>query len=526
MARFLKRNWMWMVMAATVAVAGPLLARSNGESARQRSLDTLTEIMGLVQQQTPEPPAPRALTHATIQGMLHTLDPHSNYMDESEFRMLREEQKGSFFGIGAIIQQHEQGIAIISPMKGGPAERLGVRSGDIIKEIDGTSTDGMSSNAALQKLRGEKGTIVEISVQRAGLPENLRFSIPRAELPTNSVSFTFMLNPTTGYILIKDFGETTSDEFERAVATLKKQGMKQLVLDLRNNGGGVLDAAIGICRQLLGPDQLIVSQKSRDGKEENQTRTSKGAQLDPFPLTILINRGSASASEIVTGAVQDHDRGLVIGQTSWGKGLVQSMLTINRSRGLLLTTARYYTPSGRCIQRDYSHGLDDYYNPEDEKDVKPQGPAFQTDLGRAVYGGGGINPDITLPAPKPVEFMAIMRFRNSAFFRFAVYEKEHFGIKPGQHADDAILARFRTWAQEQNLAISDKDWTDNLPAIQEQISFEMQNVAFGVEAGQKILCEKDPVIQKALDLMPEAESLLRKKQLLQRGTTATVATAL
>ena len=300
--------------------------------------------------------------------------------------------------------------------------------------------------------------------------------------------------------------------------------MKQLILDLRGNGGGILDAAIGICRQLLGPDQLIVSQKGRDGREENQTRTSKGAQLDPYPLVILINRGSASASEIVTGAVQDHDRGLVVGQTSWGKGLVQSVLTINRSRGLALTTARYYTPSGRSIQRDYSHGLDDYYNPEDEKDAKPQGPAFKTDLGRTVYGGGGINPDVALPYPKPNEVMIDLRYRHQAFFRFAVHEKEHFGVKPGQHADDAVMTRFRAWVLEQKLTVADKDWDANLPAMQEQISIEMQNVAFGIEAGFKVLCEKDPVILKALDLLPEAEALLRKKQLLQRDAPVTVAT--
>lgn len=523
MVRFLKRNWMWMVLLATVLVAGPLLARAGGDGARQRSLETLTEVMDLVQKQSPEPPTSRQLTHATIQGMLHTLDPHSNYMDESEFRMLREEQKGSFFGIGAIIQQHDQGIAIISPMKGGPAERLGVRSGDIIKEIDGASTEGMTSTAALQKLRGEKGALVEIAVQRTGLTDLLRFSIPRAEVPTNSVYYSFMLNPTTGFILIRDFGETTSEEFERAVTNLKKQGMKQLVLDLRGNGGGVLDAAIGICRQLLGPDQLIVSQKGRDGREENQTRTSKGAQLDPFPLVILITRGSASASEIVTGAVQDHDRGLVVGQTSWGKGLVQSVLTINRSRGLALTTARYYTPSGRSIQRDYTHGLDDYYNPEDEKDAKPQGPAFKTDLGRIVYGGGGINPDYPLPAVRLNDFMADLRFRHSAFFRFAVHEKERFGIRAGQHADDAALARFRAWAAEQKLPIADKDWDANREAMQEQISIEMQNVAFGVEAGFRIQCEKDPAILKAIELMPEADALLQKKLLLKRANPTTVA---
>ena len=524
MTRFIKRHWMWMMMLATVAVAGPLLAKSVHEGARQRGLDTLTEVMDLVQKQSPEPPTTRQLTHATIQGMLHTLDPHSNYMDESEYRLLREEQKGSFFGIGAIIQQHEQGIAIISPMKGGPAERLGIRPGDLIKDIDGSNTEGMSSATALQKLRGEKGTIVTLAIQRAGMADLLHFSIPRAEVPTNSVYYSFMLNPTTGLILIKDFGETTADEFEQAVLTLKKQGMKQLIMDLRGNGGGVLDAAIGICRQLLGADQLIVTQKGRDGREENQTRTRKGAQLDPFPLVILINRGSASASEIVTGAVQDHDRGLVVGQTSWGKGLVQSVLTINRSRGLALTTARYYTPSGRSIQRDYTHGLDDYLNPEDDKDTKPKGPEFKTDLGRSVYGGGGINPDYSIPTTRLNEFMVNLWFRQSAFFRFAVQEKETFGVRPNQHADDAVLDRFRAWALDQKLSLGDKDWEANREAIREQISIEMQNVAFGVEAGFKLKCEKDPFILKALEVMPEAEAILKKKNLLPPTATTTVAT--
>lgn len=512
MARFVKRNWMWLALVATAAVAGPLLARNGAEGAKQKSLDTLTEVMDLVEKESPEAPTSKQLTHATIQGMLHTLDPHSNYMDETEFRMLREEQKGSFYGIGAIIQQHEQGIAIISPMKGGPAERLGVRSGDIIKEIDGTSTEGMTSNAALQKLRGEKGTLVEIAVQRVGVPGLLHFSIPRAEVPSNSVYYSFMLNPATGLINIKDFGETTSDEFERAVTALKKQGMKQLILDLRYNGGGVLDAAIGICRQLLGPDQLIVSQKGRDGREESQTRTTKGAALDPFPLVILINRGTASASEIVTGAVQDHDRGLVVGQTSWGKGLVQSVLTINRSRGLALTTARYYTPSGRCIQRDYTHGLDDYYNPDDDKGAKPQGPAYRTDLGRTVYGGGGITPDIVVVPPKATEYLLNLRYRYSAFFRYAVQEKERFGIQPGEHADDVVLDRFKTWLLEQKLPYTDKDWEANREAMKEQLSIEMQNVAFGVEAGFKLQCEKDPTVQKALEVMPQAEALLEQKR--------------
>ena len=515
MMPFFKKHWMWVTFAGTAAIYAPMSGKAEDRQ-KLRNLETLAEVMGLLQKQGVEPPTPKQLTHSGIQGMLHTLDPHSNYMDESEFRFMREEQKGSFFGIGAIIQQQEQGIAIVTPIKGGPSERLGVRAGDLIKDIDGASTEGMSSNQALQKLRGEKGTLVRIKVQRMGFPELLAFEIPRAEIPTNSVYHAFMLNGDTGYIFIKDFGETTSEEFERAVNALKKQGMRQLVLDLRGNGGGLLDAAIGIGRQLLGPDQLIVSQKGRDGRDEIQTRTPKGTMLDPFPLVVLVNRATASASEIVAGGVQDHDRGLIVGQTSWGKGLVQSLLSIGRSRGLALTTARYYTPSGRCIQRDYTHGLDDYYNPEDEKDgkeAKPAGPEFKTDLGRPVYGGGGISPDVAMEAGKITPYMANLRFRHSAFFRFAVVEKDKYGVKPGQRADEAVLERFRMWLVAEKIAYTESDWGANREAMLDQLSIEMQNVTYGIEAGSKLQMERDPVVQKALEVLPEAAKLLQKKQL-------------
>lgn len=518
MARFVSKHWMWMLAASTAAVYAPLAGRATDDRARQRSLETLTEVMTLLQQKSPEPPKAQALTHAAIQGMLHTLDPHSNYLDESEFRMMREDQRGSFFGIGSIIQQQADGIVVVSTVRGGPSEKAGIRPGDAIREIDGKSTEGMTSNQAVQKLRGDKGTVVEVTIQRAGYAEPLKFSLTRGEIPSNSVYYSFMLTPTTGFILVKDFGETTSDEFERAVANLKRQGMKELVLDLRNNGGGVLDAALGICRQLLGPDQLIVTQKGRDGRDPLPTSTPRGAALDPFPLVVLINRGSASASEIVTGAVQDHDRGVVVGTTSWGKGLVQSVLSINRTRGLALTTARYYTPSGRSIQRDYQHGLDDYYNPEEEGEAvkDPKGPEFKTDLGRTVYGGGGITPDHVVQAAKLGRFAAELRFRTSAFFKFAVQEKEKFGVRPGEAADDAVMARFRAWMQEQKIPVTDKEWAENQADIRDQITYELQNLGFGIEAGFKYLCEKDPQVKKALEVLPEAERLLQRRMAMDR----------
>lgn len=524
MGRWLKRYWIGLVILVTAGVYAPLAGRTAEDRARQKSLDTLTEIMGLVQKQAVDPPTPRAMTHATISGMLHTLDPHSYYMDEAEFRSMRDEQRGSFFGIGSIIAQQPDGIVIVSTVRGGPSEKLGLRAGDIIKEIDGKSTENWTSNAAVQKLRGDKGTVVEVAVQRMGFPGLLRFSITRSEIPSNSVYYSFMLTPTTGFITIKDFGETTSEEFERAVRNLKSQGMTSLILDLRFNGGGLLDAALGICRQLLGPNELIVTQRGRDGKDVVETRTPKGSSMDPLPMVVLINRGSASASEIVTGAVQDHDRGLVVGQVSWGKGLVQAVMAINRTRGLALTTARYYTPSGRCIQRDYMHGLDDYLLPDDEakEPAAPQGPKYKTDLGRVVYGSGGITPDYTVPAGKTTPLVANLRFQNSAFFKFAVAEKEKHSVKAQQAVDDATVARFKAWLVAQKIDVTEADWKDpqNQSDIRDQLGAELQNVAFGVDAGFKFQCARDPQVRKALEVMPEAETLLKRKMLTFQQTPA------
>ncbi len=516
MTRFIGRHWIWMVAVSTTLAYAPLVGRASEERAQERSLDTLAEVMALVQKKSVEPPTPKQITHASIQGMLHTLDPHSNYFDENEFRSMREDQHGSFFGIGSIIQQQPDGIVVVSTVLGGPSEKAGVRPGDYIREIDGKNIEGWTSNQAVQKLRGEKGTVVEVAIQRAGVPDLLRLSLTRAEIPTNSVSFAFMLTPTTGLIAIKDFGETTSEEFERAVQNLKKQGMKELVLDLRNNGGGLLDAALGICRQLLGPNELIVSQKGRGDKPAGETRTPKGAALDPFPTVVLINRGSASASEIVTGAIQDHDRGLVVGTTSWGKGLVQTVMPIGRSKGLALTTARYFTPSGRCIQRDYKHGLDDYLMPEDEKDIPPpSGPEYKTDLNRTVYGGGGITPDFMIGQEHLSAFVATLRGQHGAFFKFAVREKEAHGVKPQQEIDDALMTRFQEFLQAQKIPCPDTDWKDehNQSDMRNQIAIELQNLAFGTEAGYRYLCNHDPQVKKALSVLPEATLLLKRKLL-------------
>lgn len=520
MARWMGRHWIWITALGTAAVYAPLAGYSHEERTRQRNLDTLAEVMTLVQKHAVEPPAPRQSAHAAIQGMLRTLDPHSNFFTEDDYRRMREDQQGSFFGIGATISQRPDGVVVMGLVRGGPAEKTGLVPGDYFKEIDGKSTEGWNSNQVVQKLRGEKGTVVEVAVQRAGSEKLLHFSLTRAEVPSESVNYKFMLNDEVGLINIKEFAENTGQEFQKALAGLRAKGMKSLILDLRHNPGGIMNSAVHICKQLLGPDALIVSQRGRGGRDPVDYRSEPDQQLDAFPIIVLIDRNSASASEIVAGAVQDQDRGLVVGTTSWGKGLVQSSVLIGRTRGLHLTTARYYTPSGRCIQRDYQHGLDDYYLVDEEKDKDgPKGKVFKTSLGREVFEAGGITPDVRVSG-ELLSTPVTRLYRDGLFFRFALVEKSRDGILLGQSISDGQMERFRTFLKEQNAPFSEEDWKDakNQRQIKDQISYELQSLLHGSEAGFRYLCERDNQVKRALELLPESAALLNRKLAAPRIT--------
>src|SRR6476659_4184126 len=350
-------------------------------------------------------------TQAAIQGMLFTLDPHSVYFPSTEFKKLKEDQSSSFYGIGVQILRHEDGVYVQSVVDGTPASRAGLRYGDRIVEVDGKDARDWSSDEVSQNVRGIRGEAVKLKVERAGEEAAVNFKIVRDSVPLPSIRNAFMVSPGTGYIgLVGGFQHTTDDELREAISNLKKEGMRQLVLDLRNNPGGLLDQAIDVASEFLPRDKVVVSVKGRSEYTDPAVYKSNGRDPEDMPLVVLINRNTASASEIVAGSIQDHGRGLVVGETSFGKGLVQHVFQLPYNTGLTLTTARYYTPYGRSLQRDYSSGsFYDYYVRHDADETErpqpgaaksvtaplaqasplqhhPAGPAVKTAAGRVFYG--------------------------------------------------------------------------------------------------------------------------------------------
>ncbi len=322
-------------------------------------------------------------TQAAIQGMLFTLDPHSVYFSSAEFKKLKEDQASSFYGIGVQILRHDDGVYIQSVVDSTPASRAGLRYGDRIIAVDGKDAREWTSDEVSRNVRGDRGREVQIKVERVGQESALDFTIVRDAVPLPSIRNAFMITPGTGYVgLVGGFQHTTDDELRESISELKKEGMRQLVLDLRNNPGGLLDQAIDVSSEFLPRDKVVVSVKGRSEYTRPAVYKSNGSEPEELPLVVMINRNTASASEIVAGAIQDHGRGLIVGETSFGKGLVQHVFQLPFNTGLTLTTARYYTPYGRSLQRDYSSGsLYDYYvrhdQTENQQAIQPGQPSFQ-----------------------------------------------------------------------------------------------------------------------------------------------------
>jgi len=466
---------------------------------------------------------------SSIIGALRTLDPHSNYFDKEEFDELKTDQRSEYFGIGASIQNYAIGDAVetyvAATFENAPASRAGLRFGDRIDEVDGVSMHGKSSAEVRDKIRGPRDSHVKLTITHASTGKTDQVEIVRAAVPQPSVPDAYMIRPGIGYIdMTRGFNYDTWDGLQEALDFLHKRNMTSLVLDLRNNPGGFLEQAIRVADTFLPAGQIILTQKGRNGLNDREYK-SRNTQPDRTPLVILVNDYTASASEIVAGAMQDHDRALIVGQTSFGKGLVQSIIPLEGGAGLTLTSAKYYTPSGRLIQRDYSDG--GFYNYiyrggtlRDNKDNKPGGPAKFTDTGRPVYGGGGITPD---EAVKPLLLTQIqVRLRDPIFFfsrdmangrvpgleKYKVDRAIEFGHDLEANdfpMTDAVFQAFKAYVSK------DANWKVFLPQldrnsefIETQIRYQLAQAAYGTVSAVQVLTREDPQVAKAIEVEPRA----------------------
>jgi carboxyl-terminal processing protease len=485
----------------------------------------------------------RKLTEGAITGLLEQLDPHSVYFPPRILQRATEDMQGNYQGVGLMIRALNDTIIVIEPMGGSPATMLGILSNDRIVRINDTTAIGFTADQASQRLRGPKGTKVKVTIARPGVGELLVYEITRAEIAITSIDVAMMVNEEAGYVSVNKFGMKTGQELTRALQSLREQGMKRLILDLRNNPGGILDEAVRMADLFLDggtkdKPKKIVYTKARSAELEESYVASSGDPNEKLPLIVLIGNASASASEIVAGAIQDWDRGLIVGETSFGKGLVQRQWTFNDGSGLRMTIARYYTPSGRLIQRSYEGKAKGQYqleafqreeqegeNLEHRKDAKARadslGLVYHTNGGRAVYGGGGITPDYIVKPPSLSKSTENL-FRRDMFYQFvtAYLDGEGRKIRSAFSADrksfirsyavtDQILDNFQTFTKTKGVSIEEKEFQQDVAYIKARLKAEIARALWGNDGWYPVMLEVDPQFQKAVSLLPEAVKIAK-----------------
>ncbi len=466
------------------------------------------------------------VVYSAIRGMLATLDPHSSFFDPREYAQMRERQEGRYYGLGITIQSIDGDITAASVFEGSPAYKQGIRRGDVIAKIDSEDAKGWTTEQAMRKLRGAKGTIVRVEIRRRGYEQPIPLEVTRDEVQILTVPAYFMIDSTTGYIRHQDWGENTDREIQRALNDLRAQGMKRLVYDIRGNPGGPLDQAIKVSNEFLRKGSMIVYTRGRIRNSDQDYRASDDGMMLDVPMVVIANRSSASASEIFTGALQDHDRAYIVGETTFGKALVQSVYPIANGAGLALTTAHYFTPSGRLIQRPWDETFDEYlsYTQKEQDANRPHKASdlMKTESGRPVYSGGGIEPDKYVvgtiegfnPTPFGRAIYSRQEFENFAqkFMadgdtRIAQVSKGRVVVKPNFTVDDQMLKDFRDQLVANRVRIDEDAWQKDLTFIRAMIRFRIDEAVFGIAEARRHIVAVDPQAQAALTSFGEAEKL-------------------
>jgi len=497
---------------------------ASDESTLRDSLHEFTDVYSIVEQNYAEPldqdKTDKAIYDGAIPGMLHVLDPHSNFYDPKAFAQMREDQHGKYYGVGMSIQPQPDKagvihIVVLAPFEGTPAFKAGIRPGDMIMSVDGKPA-GSDSTEVASMLKGPKGTHVSVVMAREGKDTPLTFDLVRDEIPRYSVDLAFMLKPGIGYIHVTNFMETTSREVGDALEKFQAASgnLHGLIIDLRGNPGGLLNEAVNMSDKFLQKGQIVVSQRGRAFPDQVYRAAHGEEGTDKYPIVVIVNRNTASAAEIVSGALQDHDRALIVGETTFGKGLVQTVFQISENTGLALTTYHYYTPSGRLIQRSYDGvSLYDYYYVRDDakKADKSNLEVKLTDSGRTVYGGGGITPDEKIEVPDLNHFQASLYqhyiFVNSGVGLFTKHYLATHTVTKDFDVDDAVMQQFKDLLKANQVEFTDADIANNADWIKSNIKAELFTSQFGQLEGLKVRAAADPEINKAATFMPEAMAL-------------------
>jgi carboxyl-terminal processing protease len=524
------------------AIAGSVFGR--GVASSQERLPeryrAFTTAVRLVETNYVEKTESDRVVYSAISGMLQTLDPHSSFLDPRTYGQMRERQQGRYYGLGITIQVIDGDITAVSLFEGSPAYKKGVRRGDVIAKIDGEDAKGWTSEQAARRLRGPKGTTVRVSLRRRGYDQLIELDVPRDEINIPTIAAAVMIDDRTAYIRLQDFAEQTGNDLAAALQRLSAKGMRRLLLDLRGNPGGPLDQAIRVSNEFLQQGQMIVYTRGRVPNSDQDYRATERGKYTDLPLVVLASRNSASASEIVTGALQDHDRAVIVGETTFGKALVQSVYRISEGAALALTTARYYTPSGRMIQRPWDGTFDEYLTYTARSQSTPREHTASelkyTDAGRKVYGGGGIEPDHRLEGPvegfNPGRFARLLfarqvfasfaqKFSAVGDTRIAVEGRDRMFVAKDFTVDAAMLDAFRAHLKAERVTMDEAGFTQDLPFITAMIRYEIDLNLWTVEDARRHLITIDPQAQLALTCFDEADRLVQAaKGRASRGTTS------